>query len=30
MAAEILLWNEVEQEIAANSTTEFTKKVLVS
>jgi hypothetical protein len=30
MAAEILLQNEVAQEIAANSTTEFTIKVLVT
>ena len=26
MAAEILLWNEVEQEIAVNSLTEFNEK----
>jgi hypothetical protein len=30
MAAEILLRNEVEQEIAAYSTTEFTKDFLVT
>ena len=29
MAAEILLWNEVEQEIVANSTTEFSTDCFV-